>query len=42
MLLKRREWAEAEGLNADAIEQMYTELVNHFISEELDEWKKGS
>jgi len=42
MLLKRREWAEAEGLNADAIEKMYTELVNHFISEELDEWKKGS
>ena len=41
MLLKRREWAEAEGLNADAIEKMYTELVNHFISEELDEWKKG-
>ena len=41
MLLKRREWAEAEGLNADAIEKLYTDLVNHFISEELDEWKKG-
>lgn len=42
MLIKRREWAKAEGLNADAIEKMYTDLVNHFISEEIEEWKKQS
>lgn len=39
MLLKRREWAEIEGLNPDAIEKMYSDLVNHFIAEEMEEWK---
>ena len=42
MLLKCREWAEAAGLKPDAIEKMYTDLVNHFISEEMEEWKKKS
>ena len=39
MLLQRREWATEEGLNPDAIEKMYTDLVNHFIEEELKFWK---
>jgi isochorismate pyruvate lyase len=39
MLQQRRAWAEAEGLNPDAIEKMYTNLVNHFIEEEMKYWK---
>jgi len=38
MLTTRRKWAEAEGLNPDAIEKMYSDLVNHFISEEMKHW----
>lgn len=38
MLLKRREWAQVEGLNPDAIEKLYADLVNYFIQEELDKW----
>jgi isochorismate pyruvate lyase len=38
MLATRREWAEAEGLNSDAIEKMYSDLVNHFIAEEMKHW----
>lgn len=38
MLATRREWAEAEGLNPDAIEKMYSDLVNHFIAEEMKHW----
>ena len=39
MLEKRREWAQSEGLNPDAIEKMYSDLVNHFIEEEMKRWK---
>ncbi len=39
MLEQRRIWAEQEGLNPDAIEKMYRDLVNHFIEEELKEWR---
>ncbi|WP_192560721.1 isochorismate lyase [Pseudomonas allokribbensis] len=38
MLATRREWAEAEGLSPDAVEQMYRDLVNHFIAEEMKHW----
>ncbi|WP_260955907.1 isochorismate lyase [Pseudomonas citri] len=38
MLAKRREWAEVQGLNPDAIEKMYSDLVNHFIAEEMKHW----
>ena len=38
MLATRREWAEAEGLSPDAIEKMYSDLVNYFIAEELKHW----
>ncbi|CAI8800701.1 MULTISPECIES: isochorismate lyase [unclassified Pseudomonas] len=38
MLATRRDWAENEGLNADAIEKMYSDLVNHFIAEEMKHW----
>ncbi|CAG0936397.1 isochorismate pyruvate lyase [Thermoflexales bacterium] len=39
MLARRREWAEAEGISPDAIEKMYTDLVQHFIEEEMKRWK---
>jgi len=39
MLLKRREWASENGLNPDAIEKMYRDLVNHFIAEEMKHWQ---
>lgn len=39
LLQQRRIWAEAEGLNPDAIEKMYRDLVNHFIAAELNHWK---
>ena len=38
MLATRREWAEAEGLDPDAIEKMYRDLVTHFIAEEMKHW----
>ncbi|WP_434623959.1 isochorismate lyase [Pseudomonas sp. Z1-29] len=38
MLAIRRQWAEAEDLSPDAIEKMYSDLVNHFISEEMKHW----
>lgn len=39
MLQQRRDWAEAEGLKADTIENIYRELVSYFIDEELKHWK---
>jgi len=42
MLEQRRLWASSEGLSPDAIEKMYRDLVNHFIKEEMSEWKSES
>lgn len=39
MLEERRHWAEQEGLSPDAIERMFSDLVNHFIEEEIRRWK---
>ena len=39
MLEQRRVWASAEGLSPDAIEKMYSDLVNHFINEEMIKWQ---
>ncbi len=39
MLAQRREWAEAEGLSPDAIEKLYTDLVEYFVEEEIKRWK---
>ena len=39
MLERRRLWAEQEGLSPDAIERMFSDLVNHFIDEEMQRWK---
>ena len=40
MLAQRRQWAEQEGLNADAIERLFSDLVNHFIAEEMRHWQQ--
>lgn len=39
MLRQRRHWAEQEGLSPDAIEKLYSDLVEYFISEEMTKWK---
>ncbi|PUA30586.1 MAG: isochorismate-pyruvate lyase [Cellvibrio sp. 79] len=39
MLLQRREWAAAQGLNPDVIEKLYSDLVSYFIQEEMNKWK---
>lgn len=41
MLEQRRVWAQEEGLNADVIEKMYRDLVNHFIDEEMKHWQQS-
>ncbi|MFZ3184423.1 MAG: isochorismate lyase [Pseudomonas sp.] len=40
MLQQRREWAIEEQLNPDAIEKLYSDLVKHFIAEELQQWQQ--
>jgi isochorismate pyruvate lyase len=35
MLMQRREWANAEGVNPDIIEKVYIDLVNHFSQDSL-------
>ena len=40
MLIERRAWAIEEGLNPDAIEKLYVDLVTHFIEEEMKHWQK--
>ncbi|MDR7090234.1 isochorismate lyase [Cellvibrio fibrivorans] len=39
MLLRRREWAQEQGLNPDVIEKLYSDLVNYFIREEMERWQ---
>ena len=39
MLQLRRQWAEENGLSPDAIEKLYRELVEYFISEEMQDWE---
>ncbi|MBP7580042.1 MAG: isochorismate lyase [Vogesella sp.] len=40
MLAQRRQWAEQESLNADAIERLFSDLVNHFIEQEMQHWQQ--
>ena len=39
MLEQRRIWAEQENLSPDVVENIYRDLVNYFINEELENWK---
>ena len=38
MLKQRRQWAEENGLSPEAIEKFYRDLVEYFISEEMQDW----
>jgi isochorismate pyruvate lyase len=38
MLQQRRVWASEEQLDADVIEQLYRDLVQYFIAQELQQW----
>ncbi|BDB15124.1 isochorismate lyase [Acidithiobacillus sp. 'AMD consortium'] len=42
MLQQRRIWAHEQGLSPDAIEKLYSDLVNHFIKEEMEMWCSGT
>ena len=42
MLEERRKWAQSENLNPDVVENIYRDLVNYFIEEELKDWKNNS
>jgi isochorismate pyruvate lyase len=42
MIKKRREWAEENDLNADVIEKMYRDLIDHFIETEMKSWSNES
>jgi len=39
MLQQRREWALQSGLNPDVVENIYRDLVNYYIEEELKHYK---
>ena len=39
MLQQRREWAQESGLNPDVVENIYRDLVNYYIEEELIHYK---
>jgi isochorismate pyruvate lyase len=39
MLRQRRAWAQENGLNPDVIEKLFKDLVQHFVQEELAQWK---
>lgn len=41
MLKTRRSWAEEQGLSADLIENIYRDLVNWFITEEMKHWSES-
>lgn len=41
MLQVRREWAAAEGLAPEMIEELYRNMVTRFIEEEKSHWRKG-
>ncbi len=39
MLQQRREWALESGLNPDVVENLYRDLVNYYIEEELKHYQ---
>lgn len=39
MLEQRRIWAQAAGLDPDVIANLYRDLVNYFIEEEMKKWQ---
>jgi len=40
MLDQRRQWAQQDRLDPDLIEALYRQLVQHFVREEMIQWKQ--
>ena len=40
MLQERRIWAGEASLSPDMIEKLYADLVNYFMQQEMEKWKK--
>ena len=40
MLAKRRRWAEEEGLEPNFVEDLYKNIVAHFVGHEMDRWRE--
>jgi isochorismate pyruvate lyase len=41
MFEARRRWAEENGLDPDAIKDLYHTLVSYFVDREMDEWRNS-
>ena len=41
MLTVRRAWAEEENLDPDFIEELYRNILSHFVGREMDRWRTG-
>ncbi len=39
VLRQRRQWAEEVGFPPDAVEEMYHNLITHFVQEEKRDWE---
>jgi isochorismate pyruvate lyase len=42
MLSIRRQWARENNLSEDFIENLYKQIVNYFINEEMIKWKSSN
>ena len=40
VMRQRRQWAEEVGFPADAVEEMYHNLITHFVREEKRDWEE--
>lgn len=40
MLDRRRRWAEEEDLDPDFVENLYADIVAHFVGQEMDRWER--
>ena len=40
VLSQRRQWAEEVGFPPDAVEEMYHNLITHFVREEKRDWEE--
>lgn len=40
VLRQRRQWAEEVGFPPDAVEEMYHNLITHFVRAELRDWEE--
>lgn len=41
MLAERRKWAEEEGLVPDVVEELYKNLIRHFVAREMESLRRN-